>query len=195
MLSLAAAKSLTAPSAEPADGKDSSRERFERIAVAHYDFVWRVVRRFGLPPSAADDVTQQVFLVASRRVADIEEGAEKGFLYRAAVLIAMDSQRKHTRLREASGDAAGETVDPALGPDELVDRRRAQAMLVEAIAQLDEDVREVFALFELEGMPVAEIAEIVKIPEGTCSSRLRRAREQFMSAVARLKARGKRRAP
>ena len=37
--------------------------------MEHYDFVWRVLRRSGLAPAAADDATQQVFLVVGRRVA------------------------------------------------------------------------------------------------------------------------------
>jgi RNA polymerase sigma-70 factor (ECF subfamily) len=179
--------------AEAPRARRNDEERFVRIAVDHYDFVWRVLRRAGLPPSAADDATQQVFLVASRRVADIAEGAERAFLYRTASLIALDARRRRARRRESAEEPAVlGAADPAPGPEELTERKRMRALLDEAMSDLDDDLREVFALFELDAMPVPEIAALLEIPEGTCASRLRRAREQFKAIVARLQARGRR---
>ncbi len=182
--------------ASDAPSSSSDRRRFERIAVEHYDFVWRVLRRAGLPSPAADDATQQVFLVASRRIADIAEGSEKAFLYRSAALIALDARRRHARRREDPGEAAlARAVDPSPGPDELTDAKMTRHLLDEALSDLDDDLHEVFTLFELDAMPIQEIAALLEIPEGTCSSRLRRAREKFKAAVTRLRARTSRRSP
>ncbi len=180
------------PEAVPAAAVASKaqRTRLHAVAVAHYDFVWRTLRRLGLPPAAADDATQQVFMVAGRRLDDIAEGAEKAFLFRSATLVAMQARRKHGRRREQpSGDAVPDAPDSGPGPDELADRKRARALLDEALDALEDDTRAVFVLFELDGMPIAEIASLLEIPQGTCSSRLRRAREQFEAAVKRIRAR------
>ena len=52
------------------------------------------------------------------------------------------------------------------------------------------ELRVVFVLFELEELSVPEIAKIVGVPEGTASSRLRRAREEFQKAAKRVRAQG-----
>ena len=48
--------------------------------------------------------------------------------------------------------------------------------------------RTVFVLFEIEGLPTAEIADLLQIPLGTVASRLRRGRELFTEAINRLEA-------
>jgi RNA polymerase sigma-70 factor (ECF subfamily) len=50
------------------------------------------------------------------------------------------------------------------------------------------ELRTVFVLFELEGLPVKDIAEIEELPIGTASSRLRRAREEFAAIAKRVRA-------
>ncbi len=52
-------------------GQRVERARLERMFVAHHAMVWRTMRRRGLSPDAAADVTQQTFLVAAERLADI----------------------------------------------------------------------------------------------------------------------------
>jgi hypothetical protein len=42
-------------------------DRLRRVATAHLDFVWRCLRRFGVPAADADDAAQQVFLVAAQK--------------------------------------------------------------------------------------------------------------------------------
>src|ERR1041384_1536410 len=45
--------------------------RLTRVAQEHLDFVWRCLRRFGVPAADADDAAQQVFLVAADKLADV----------------------------------------------------------------------------------------------------------------------------
>ena len=54
---------------------------------------------------------------------------------------------------------------------------------------MSEGVRDVFVLFELEGIEIKDIATMVDIPIGTVGSRLRRARKEFSTLAARLRAR------
>ena len=44
--------------------------RVAAMLHAHFRDVWRIVRRFGVPENCADDATQEVFIIASRRLAD-----------------------------------------------------------------------------------------------------------------------------
>src|ERR1700753_996546 len=67
--------------------------RITAIVREHHAFVWRLLIRLGVPSRSADDATQQVFLVAMRRVSEIALGSEKSFLFGTALRIASDERR------------------------------------------------------------------------------------------------------
>src|SRR4051812_43349815 len=73
-----------------AAGKARLARAFEQNAV----FIWRSLRRLGVPREAADDATQQVFLVAARRMHEITEGKERAFLFQSAMRVAMEVRRE-----------------------------------------------------------------------------------------------------
>jgi RNA polymerase sigma-70 factor, ECF subfamily len=178
------ARAVAAPS-DPA--------RLRAMVEQHLNFTWRSLRRLGLSEDVADDATQRVFLVASQRLADIQVGCEKAFLFNTAVRVASSERRTFARRREVlGGDDGPETKDSAPPPDELLDRERARAVLEELLDDLGMDLRAVFVLFELEGLTMAEIARTIEVPEGTVASRLRRARQEFQAALKRYKARSSR---
>jgi RNA polymerase sigma-70 factor (ECF subfamily) len=187
-----AAGALTEPTAlrERAADRAVTEARLRALVEAHHDFVWRSLRRLGVPASDVDDGTQQVFLVAARKLDAIEAGAERAFLFGTAMRVASDARRSRTRRREVpEDDAAGEQRDPAPSPEQLMEKRRARALLDEVLDAMDLDLRAVFVLFELEELPTAEIAAMLRLPSGTVASRLRRAREEFQQIAARARAR------
>jgi RNA polymerase sigma-70 factor, ECF subfamily len=164
-------------------------DRLSEMFHHHYDFVWRSVRRLGVPPDAVDDAAQEVFVVASRKLESIEHGKEKAFLFGTAIRVASDTRRAALRRRQSPADEQVELVDSTPALDELVDQKRAREILDDLVNQLPEDTRPIFVLFELEGMTMAKIASYLDLPAGTVASRLRRGRELFAAYVARLEAR------
>jgi RNA polymerase sigma-70 factor (ECF subfamily) len=160
--------------------------RLREMISCNLDFVWRSLRRLGVPELTADDCTQEVFLVASRRLDDIEVGRERSFLFATSLRVASDARRAQARRGEHADDALGELADDGPGPAELVDRGRARAVLDRVLDTLELDLRTVFVLYELEEMQVPEIAATLDVPVGTVSSRLRRARVAFREAAQRI---------
>jgi RNA polymerase sigma-70 factor (ECF subfamily) len=158
--------------------------RMRAMVADHFDFVWRTARRFGLRNVEADDATQRAFIVASRRLAQIAPGSERSFLFATAMRIAAETRRTHARRAEVPDDGGEERFDPAPLQDELVERRRAREILADVIEAMPDDVRVVFVLFELEQLTLAEVAALVRAPQGTVASRLRRAREIFERKIA-----------
>jgi RNA polymerase sigma-70 factor (ECF subfamily) len=158
--------------------------RVNQLVHAHHDFIWRLLRRLGVSESNVDDATQQVFCVAARRVADIQPGRERSFLFGTAVRIAADSQRSHHRHEQLEG-ALDERIAAQPNPEELLETRRRRELLGEVLAALPLELRTVLVLFELEQLGKAEVAELLAIPEGTAVSRLRRAREEFKVCARR----------
>jgi RNA polymerase sigma-70 factor (ECF subfamily) len=155
-------------------------ERLSSMFEAHYRSIWRALRRLGVPEARVDDAAQEVFVVATRRIADIELGKEKAFLFSTALLVAKDVHRSRVRRREDVDDVAVDgAVDPVPSSEDLIERKRARERLDRALGAMDFDLRTVFVLFEVEEMTLTEIADLLAVPRGTVSSRLRRAREAF----------------
>lgn len=164
-----------------------AQSRFRAMVESEFDFVWRSLRALGVPDGGVDDAAQHVFLVAARRFADIQAGSERAFLFATARGVAANARRARARSREASDDQALErTLDDRPDPEEALTAQRGREMLDAILASFPEELRTVFLLFELEGMTAASIAELLGIPPGTVASRLRRAREDFRTAVREL---------
>jgi RNA polymerase sigma-70 factor (ECF subfamily) len=179
-----ATPSRPTPSAAPV-------ERERRLAAfvrQHHAFVWRVLRRYGLSEADSDDGAQRVFMVLADRFEDVVEGSERAFLFRTAVHIASKTHRSRRRRPETpdSACAEGPASSPAL--DDLVDQRRARALLDQILEELPEDLRAVLILFEIEEFTTSEVADALAIPAGTVASRLRRARAALEGRLLRREA-------
>jgi RNA polymerase sigma-70 factor (ECF subfamily) len=183
---------LALPTAVPE--RDASREaRLRSMVDEHFDAVWRALRRLGVPDASADDASQQVFLVALRRLEDIEGGGERAYLMGIAVRVASDARRAARRRREVPIDdelaetlsaRAARAVDAPL-PDAILEQRRALATLTAVLDELPRDMREAFVLFDLEELSAPEVAQALGVPVGTVASRVRRARERFRKSLTR----------
>jgi RNA polymerase sigma-70 factor (ECF subfamily) len=165
--------------------------RLARLIQEQFGFVWRLLRRIGVAESDADDAAQQVFIAASRRIGDIRPGSERAFLFSTALHVGSRVRRSRVRKKEDFGVALDEQTDPAPALEELVDRRRARALLDALLEEMPLELRVIFVLYEIEQLTSSEIAEVVGVPAGTVASRLRRAREDFAARVTRVEARRK----
>jgi RNA polymerase sigma-70 factor, ECF subfamily len=148
------------------------------IYRSHFAFVTRSVQRFGVPEAHAEDVAQDVFLVAQRRL-DAFEGRStaRTWLFGIARRVAKDHRRSRDRLRrrldrlepmESTADAEGATM-----------RLLAEGRLTRALGSLDDARREVWLLAERDGMTAQEIAAEKGVNVNTVYSRLRSARLQL----------------
>jgi RNA polymerase sigma-70 factor (ECF subfamily) len=158
------------------------------LYLAHIDFVWRSLRRLGVPEADVPDAAQEVFLVAFRRMAEFEARAKwSTWLYRIAFHIASERRRRAYVRREIPHEA--EALELLLPPAR--DPRTELEVLDAILGQLDLDQRAVFTLFELEGMTGPEIAALLDVPLPTVYSRLRLARVAFQAGARRWQARAR----
>lgn len=171
-------------------GSERPPMRLRAVFEAHYDLVWRSLLRFGVPERDVDDAAQEVFMVLSRRLDDVELGKERSFLLGTAHRVAADARRARRRRPGLDGpDEPDDLTDNAPSIEDLTDRRRARALLEQVLEAMSEDERAVFVLYELEGLAGPAIAEALELAPGTVASRLRRARQTYEQAVRRLRAR------
>lgn len=169
----------------------SSREgphkaRFRALVSAHFDFVWRSLRRLGVASADVDDAAQEVFLVLARRLDDLDDSRERAFLFATSLRVAATRRRSVRRRPEHALDELEELPETGLSPEELSELYRARGLLDQILESMSLELRSVFVLAELEELSAPEIAGVLEIPLGTVSSRLRSARESWKSAVKRL---------
>jgi RNA polymerase sigma-70 factor (ECF subfamily) len=171
---------MVAP-AERIPPAEIDRERLQRLFNAHHATVWRALRRRGLTLEAAEDATQETFLLAAQRLGDIRPESERSFLLATALRVAHSLGRKTVRWQ------LDDDMDQRLSGGRDTSDASADMQLCDLVlSKVDPDLVEVFVLYELEGLTSPEIASLLQIPLGSVASRLRRAREQFRTAATRL---------
>jgi RNA polymerase sigma-70 factor (ECF subfamily) len=164
---------------------------FRAIYEAHFDFVWRSLRRLGVRESDARDQAQKVFLAAHAKLPEFKGQARLStWLFGFCQRVASDYRRSAPIRREIAVDASeldayGASQVDAAARSEVGQRARIAEAILE---RLPEAQRVVFVLFELEELSGDEIAALLEISVGTVRSRLRLAREQFGREVRRLAA-------
>jgi RNA polymerase sigma-70 factor (ECF subfamily) len=153
------------------------------LVVEHFDFIWRLLRRFGLSSTDADDAAQHVFMTATQKLQQITPGSERAYLYGVALRVAQNHKRKQQRRPEHT-ELDEEWREPAATPEQAAQLREAVDLLDRLLSTLPEELRRVLVLAEVEQLEVAEIASLEGLPVGTAASRLRRARDAFRAALA-----------
>jgi RNA polymerase sigma-70 factor (ECF subfamily) len=167
---------------------EAGEARVRRMVKAHFDPLWRFMLRLGVEPMDLDDAMQEVVVVAAARLADIPPESERSFLFSTAFRIGSEHRRRRMSRHEVGEGELVHHEDPSPEPDALADQIRARAVLDGVLAAMPTELRAVFTLYEIEEMTMAEIAQLLGVPQGTVASRLRRAREQFEARVDRLQA-------
>lgn len=189
-LILAVTPSLLSDPRRAADPRSAVELRLRAIVAEQHAFVWRCLRRLGVPESAADDACQHVFLALSKRLGDVPMDKERTFLFGTAIRVAANARRTLARVREEPvPDERFDIASDAPNPEERLSQARRLALLDDVLAALPDELRTVIVLADLEHMSAPEIAHVAEIPVGTVASRLRRARAAFQEEARRVRAR------
>jgi RNA polymerase sigma-70 factor (ECF subfamily) len=155
---------------------------------AHASFVWRVLRRLGISDADVEDACQEVFVVAHRRLDDFEgRSSVQTWLYGICVRVGA-AHRRRAGVREQRAPIHHEQAVEAPQEDEVA-LREARVELDRMLDRLDDEKRAVFVLFEIEELPMTEVAEAVGCPLQTAYSRLHAARHEIDLMLTRLQAR------
>jgi RNA polymerase sigma-70 factor (ECF subfamily) len=176
---------LAAPATPQNQGRGwLARRRLAALVREHWDFVTRLVRHLGVWDADVEDAAQQVFLTLDAKLAAVESGRERSFLAACAVHVAARHRRARGRRREVPDEALWELPSESESPESLMQRQQQLSRLDAILGGMSEEQRDVFVLYEIEELTMAEIADALSVAPGTVASRLRRAREIFQGALA-----------
>ena len=159
-----------------------------QIHDEYADFVWRSLQRLGVSTANLEDALQDVFMVVHRRLDSYDATSKLSTWLFGICLRVASSYRRRAYVKHEQGDLAEcEAVDqrPSANPEEHVLRREAERRLQVSLDAMALERRAVFVMFEIEGLPVHAIAEMLGIPTGTVHSRLHKARIEFAESLAR----------
>jgi len=154
----------------------------ETVFRQHAAFAVRIARRLGARPADVEDLVQQTFVVLSTRPELLASGAEpRSVLFGVIRRVVADHRRKGMR-ETVPYDSSEHGAAPPQEAD--FERRRARRMLDEALDLLDTPRREVFVLYEIEGLGMREAAEVIGVPVQTAYARLHSARATMSRALS-----------
>jgi RNA polymerase sigma-70 factor, ECF subfamily len=168
------------------------RVRFEEEVLELADQAYRVARRLSPTQEEAEDLVQETFARAFRSWRQYQPGTNlRAWLFRILTNLNIDRGRKVQRTPEMQpmeeGDYYLYNRLEESGPNEDEDRvveRLSQDSIVEALAAVPHDFRDVVVLVDIGDFSYADAAQILDIPIGTVMSRLHRGRRNLKQALA-----------
>lgn len=174
----------------------ANRRGFEEEALPHLDAVYRFALRLSGSPDLAEDLVQETFLRAFRSWGQYTQGTRaKSWLFticRNVYLRRRERNQRHEQIISESADRSGPGANPVnpvwvsvlgVDPEGAFFESIVDEHVIAAIEALPEEYRTAVVLSDLEGLPYAEIAELMEVPVGTVKSRLFRGRRQLQKAL------------
>jgi len=170
------------------------RVHFEEEALSLSDQVYRAARHLAGSRDEADELVQETYARAFRSWRSYQPGTNlRAWLLRILTNLNIDRGRRVQRTPEQTPLEEGdyylynrlESTMPDENPDEeRVLERLSQNAVVEALAEVPHDFRDVLVLVDIGEFSYAEAAQILDIPVGTVMSRLHRGRRILKQQLA-----------
>ena len=166
--------------------RDGDETAWEALYDGYFDFVFRVARRLGVPEHEAEDVSHDVFMVAHDKIGTFDSGRLTTWLYRITANVVRDFHRRQRVRRSLDIVKTWLWGVEVPNPEAIAEQTSATRAVERVLARMSPKKREVFAMFELEGLDGAEIAARVGCPQGTVWTRLHHARKDFIRIARKL---------
>jgi RNA polymerase sigma-70 factor (ECF subfamily) len=170
------------------------RVRFEEEALELSDQVYRVARRLVSSPDEAEDLMQETYARAFRSWRQYTPGTNlRAWLLRILTNLNIDRGRRSQRAPDMQPLEEGDYFlynrleangDGGSSAEERVDERLSQDDVVDALAEVPHDFRDVLVLVDIGDFSYADAAQILDVPIGTVMSRLHRARRILKKNLA-----------
>lgn len=172
---------MSGPAGHPGERDPFQKPEFERVFGEEAAYVGRTLRYLGVHDAHVEDLTQEVFLVVHRRLAEFAGGSMRAWVRQICVHTANNYRRSARRRPE---DAVAEPDSVIAAPQhEDAENAQVRSRLLAALEALPEDQRAVFVLFEIEGLTMNETAEAAGCPLQTAYSRLYSARNKLQEVL------------
>ncbi len=168
------------PTAQPPQMPSSTdrRRQFEQCVDEHSPALYRVAWRMTGCESTASDLVQETFLQAWRGLESLRDaGRMRSWLFGILHNQYLKSVRSVRRMKPMDGVDLHHLATPMSETD------ADGELLQQALNRLDDDHRLPLLLHLMEELPVAKVARLLELPEGTVASRISRARKKLQAQL------------
>ena len=166
----------------------------ESVYRDYCDAVTRWAARLSGPEVETEDLVQEIFLIAHRKLGSFRHDAALAtWLYRITERVVLRRRRRERVRRWLTPPHARAGLDTASSlpnPLEALQRRRAVLLTYEALEGLNENLRSAFILFEIDELSGQQIADLKGVNVSTVWVWLHRARARFLARLAKLEGEG-----
>jgi RNA polymerase sigma-70 factor (ECF subfamily) len=160
---------------------------FADVFHAHAGYVLGLLGRLGVAAADVDDVAQEVFITIHEKLPAFEgRSSLKTWVCGICLRKASGYRRKAHRRRELLVAESTERAAAAQQPESIALRDENVRLLQRALHDLPEPQMQVFVLYELEELPMADVARAVGCPRFTAYTRLRAARRAIRVQLERM---------
>ena len=147
---------------------------FDALFYRYRDGIFRLGLAITKDPSAADEIVVDTFARAHRALARLEpDDSLRPWLYRVAVNLSYNRRPRKNVVLSSLDDAASDTFANEEGsPSLLAEQAEVRRIILKSVDALGPKHRLVVILHYMNGLNLAEIAQVVDCPVGTVKSRL-----------------------
>jgi RNA polymerase sigma-70 factor, ECF subfamily len=169
--------------------REGDRDAFRRLFETYKDRVFSIaVYTFGGDQSAANDVTQQIFLKLMTSISQFRGDSEfTTWLYRLVVNACIDEQRRRRRFLPFGDSMPASRIEDRRPQEKHFARVEVADSVKAAINELKPKFRLPILLKYIEGLSYEEIAEVMGCSKGTVASRLNRGHKALARRLAHLR--------
>jgi RNA polymerase sigma-70 factor, ECF subfamily len=165
---------------------------WEQIVRQHWRKVFNVAYKFVGSHDQAEDLTQDIFLKIFKSLDTFDRRANfQTWLISVSRNLCIDHYRSVRKERQAiDRDVTAEDVAPAAStasPLAALENRDLASMLRQALQTLPQSLRMAVLLRDIQELSYQEIAERLRLPEGTVKSRINRGRRELARQILRLR--------
>lgn len=166
--------------------RTSDRDRFTSLVQPHFDALYKAARRTTLSPQDAEDLVQEVCMIAFSRVGELQRMQfPRAWLLKVMYNKFIDGQRSSARSPVDMAPTGAESNEPdriaaaAPLPDELAVREQQIERVLHAMRCLNADQCALVAMHDVEGLTIEELCQLTGMPAGTVKAQLHRTRKKL----------------
>jgi len=166
------------------DVVQNTRERFEEVAICHFDAILETAVKMTHNVTDAEDLVQDVFFKAWRFFDKFQEGTNcKAWLFKILKNTYINKIRKDSNLPDLENIDLFQIESKLPMPDHSINDLLGEEV-TNAMEEIMEEYKVVVSFVDIQGNSYSDTASILDIPLGTVMSRLHRGRKLIREALS-----------
>ena len=173
--------------------KSKDIKAFDTFVSEYEKKIYSYAYGFSLNRDDALDITQEVFIKVYKNIDKFKENSSLStWVYRITSNVCIDYARKNKNnknisITDENIEFINQIPDNASCTDEIIENRELSDELVNSLNKLDADSKQIVVMRDILGLSYSEIAEILKLEDGTVKSRIARSRKKLRDILIHIR--------